>query len=61
ATSGMIQWLQQDYGLTLSECAQLMGSSVHYVVANLAGRSVGIAAKLDKSVLRTLKRADGSR
>ncbi|HYM86636.1 MAG TPA: acetamidase/formamidase family protein, partial [Pseudoxanthomonas sp.] len=59
ATSGMIQWLQQDYGLTLSECAQLIGSSVHYLVANLAGRSVGIAAKLDKSVLRTLKRADG--
>jgi acetamidase/formamidase len=59
ATSGMIQWLQQDYGLTLSECAQLIGSSVHYVVANLAGRSVGIAAKLDKSVLRTLKPADG--
>ena len=59
ATSGMIQWLQQDYGLTLSECAQLIGSSVRYVVANLAGRSVGIAAKLDKSVLRTLKPADG--
>lgn len=59
ATSGMIQWLQQDYGLTLSECAQLIGSSVHYVVANLAGRSVGIAAKLDKSVLRTLKPVDG--
>lgn len=56
ATSGMIQWLQQDYGLTLSECAQLIGSSVHYVVANLAGRSVGIAAKLDKSVLRTLEK-----
>lgn len=55
ATSGMVQWLQQDYGLTVSECAQVMGSSVHYVVANLAGRSVGLAAKLDKSVLRTLQ------
>lgn len=54
ATMGMVQWLQQDYGLTVSECAQVMGSSVHYVVANLAGRSVGLAAKLDKSVLRTL-------
>ena len=56
ATAGMIEWLQQDYGLTVSECAQVMGSSVHYVVANLAGRSVGLAAKLDKSVLRTLSR-----
>lgn len=62
ATSGMVQWLQQDYGLTLSECAQVMGSSVHYVVANLAGRSVGMAAKLDKSVLRTLSpEADAKR
>lgn len=56
ATAGMIQWLQQDYGLSVSECAQVMGSSVHYVVANLAGRNVGLAAKLDKSVLRTLPR-----
>ena len=60
ATSGMVQWLQQDYGLSLSECAQVMGSSVHYVVANLAGRSVGMAAKLDKSVLRTLSPEAGA-
>lgn len=60
ATSGMVQWLQQDHGLTLSECAQVMGSSVHYVVANLAGRSVGMAAKLDKSVLRTLSPEAGA-
>ena len=61
ATLGMVQWLQQDYGLTLSECAQVMGSSVHYVVANLAGRSVGMAAKLDKSVLRTLSPETGTK
>ena len=60
ATSGMVQWLQQEYGLSLSECAQVMGSSVHYVVANLAGRSVGMAAKLDKSVLRTLSPEAGA-
>lgn len=51
ATSGMLQWLQQDYGLSLSECAQVLGSAVQYSVANLAGRSVGVAAKLDKSLL----------
>lgn len=51
ATAGMTQWLQQDYGLSLSDCAKLYGSAMHYQVANLAGRSVGIAAKLDKSVL----------
>lgn len=56
ATSGMIGWLAQDYGLTLSESAQLLGSAMHYTVANLAGRSVGVAALLDKSVLATLRK-----
>ncbi|RKH53757.1 acetamidase [Corallococcus llansteffanensis] len=51
ATAGMAQWLEQDYGLTLSESAQVLGSSVQYVVANLAGRSVGVAAKLEKARL----------
>ena len=51
ATAGMLQWLQQDYGLTLSEAAIVLGSSVEYTVANLAGRSVGVAAKVDKAVL----------
>jgi amidase len=51
ATAGMAQWLQQDYGLSLSESAKLFGGAMQYEVANLAGRSVGIAAKLDKDVL----------
>ena len=56
ATAGLIQWLQQDYGLSLSECGIILGSSVHYSVPNLAGRSVGVAAKLDKSVLASIPR-----
>ncbi|MFZ6770984.1 acetamidase/formamidase family protein [Undibacterium sp. Di26W] len=56
ATNGMVQWLQQDYGLSLSECAQLFGSALHFSIPNLAGRSVGVAAKLDKTVLATLRR-----
>jgi len=52
ATAGMVQWLQQDYGLSLSEAAIVLGSAVHYSVANLAGRSVGVAAKVDKALLR---------
>jgi amidase len=51
ASTGMLQWLQQDYGLTLSQAAQVLGSAVRYNVANLAGRSVGVAAKLDKALL----------
>lgn len=55
ATTGLILWLQQDYGLTLSESAQVLGSAVQYSVPNLAGRSVGVAAKLDKSLLKALR------
>jgi len=52
ATAGLVQWLQQDYGYTLSECAVMLGSAVQYTVANLAGRSVGLAARIDKALLR---------
>ncbi|WP_020650610.1 acetamidase/formamidase family protein [Solimonas variicoloris] len=51
ATAGLVLWLQQDYGLSLSECAQVLGTSVQYSVPNLAGRSVGVAAKIDKARL----------
>jgi acetamidase/formamidase len=51
ASTGMIQWLQQDYGLSLSEAAQLLGSAMRYSVPNLAGRSVGVAARIDRKLL----------
>ncbi|MBL8300444.1 MAG: acetamidase/formamidase family protein [Rhodanobacteraceae bacterium] len=56
ATSALVQWLQQDYDLSLSECGIILGSSVRYSVPNLAGRNVGVAAKLDKSVLSGIPR-----
>lgn len=54
ATGGLVQWLEQDYGLSLSESAQLFGSAARYSVVNLAGRNVGVAAKLDKVLLAGL-------
>lgn len=51
ATGGMAQWLQQDYGMGLADAAIVLGSAVQYSVANLAGRSVGVAAKLNKNLL----------
>ncbi|WP_200949011.1 hypothetical protein [Frateuria sp. Soil773] len=50
ATAGMVAWLAQAHGLSLSESAQVLGSAVHYSIANLAGRSVGVAATIDKRV-----------
>jgi amidase len=58
ATAGLTQWLELDYALDLSESAQVLGSSVQYSVVNLAGRSVGVAAKLEKARLSGLKRVD---
>jgi len=54
ATSGMTQWLAEDYGLSLSESAQILGTAMEYRVVNLAGRSVGLAAKLDKRLLKDI-------
>ncbi len=51
ATGGMVAWLRTDYGLTLSQAAQLMGVGIEYRIANLAGRNVGIAAKIKKALL----------
>ena len=51
ATAGMVLVLQQDYGLSLQEAAIVLGSSIGYQVANLAGRSVGVAAKFDRRLL----------
>lgn len=54
ATSGMLQWLRQSHGLDMSQATQVLGVAVQYSVVNLAGRSVGVAAKIDKSVLKGL-------
>ncbi|GGE20545.1 hypothetical protein GCM10011529_29030 [Polymorphobacter glacialis] len=51
ATAGLVAWLQKDYDLDQSQSAQILGSAVKYSIANLAGRSVGVAAKFDKSLL----------
>ncbi|NIJ19151.1 acetamidase/formamidase [Sphingomonas naasensis] len=51
ASTGLIQWLREDYGLSLAEAAQVMGSAVRFTVPNLAGRSVGVAARIDRALL----------
>jgi acetamidase/formamidase len=57
ATAGLVQWLEQDYGLTLSEAAQVLGSSVEYQIATVVGRNAGIVAKLRKDRLAGLAAA----
>lgn len=54
ATSGMAQWLEQDYGLTPSEIAQVLGTSVQLNINEVADRNAGVAAKLSKKSLAEL-------
>jgi len=58
ATSGMLQWLRQSYALDMSQATQVLGVAAQYNVVNLAGRSVGVAAKIEKAVLKCLPPAD---
>jgi acetamidase/formamidase len=56
ATGAMVQWLQQDYGLTVSEASMILGTAAEYRVATLAGRNAGMALSLDKARLRDIPR-----
>lgn len=56
ATSGMMRWLDRDYGLSASESAMVVGFAMRYDVADLVGTQVSIAAKLPKSALAKLKK-----
>jgi acetamidase/formamidase len=51
ATAGLGQWLEQDYNLTPSEIAMVLGSSVEYTISEVADRNAGVAVKLRKDRL----------
>jgi amidase len=51
ATAGLAQWLEQDYQLTASEIAMVLGSSVEYAIGEVADRNAGVVAKMRKDRL----------
>jgi acetamidase/formamidase len=57
ATANMADWLAQDYKLTPSEIAQVLGTAAEYKVSEVADRNSGIVLKLSKERLRTLTSA----
>ena len=61
ATSGMAQWLEQDYGLTPSEVAQVLGTASEIVVSEVADRNAGIVLRLAKDRLTPLPRAGAAK
>src|SRR4029077_17608023 len=54
ATANMAQWLVEDYKLTSSEVAQVLGTSAEYKVGEVADRNAGIVLKINKERLAPL-------
>jgi acetamidase/formamidase len=54
ATSNMADWLTNDYKLTPSEVAQVLGTAAEYKVSEAADRNAGIILKINKERLQSL-------
>lgn len=54
ATAGMVQWLHQDYHLTPSETALVLGSSAEYRISEIADRDADVVLQLRKDSLRNI-------
>jgi amidase len=52
ATSSMALWLEEDYKLTPSEIAQVLGTSAEYRVSEVADRNAGVVIKISKERLK---------
>ena len=57
ATANMASWLEDQYKLTPSEIAQVLGTSSEFKVSEVADRNVGMVLKLKKERLESLTRA----
>jgi acetamidase/formamidase len=56
ATSDMASWLEEDYKLTPSEIAQILGTAAEYHVSEVADRNAGMVLKISKARLATLSK-----
>jgi acetamidase/formamidase len=54
ATANMAQWLTDEYKLTSSEVAQVLGTSAEYKVSEVADRNAGMVLKISKERLKSL-------
>ncbi len=56
ATKEMLEWLQEDYDLTIEEATQVMGSSIEYKIAEIVDPKVEVVAMIKKSVLSKIQK-----
>jgi amidase len=57
ATSELFSWLKEDYALSDSDVASVLGTSIQYNLGEIADRNVGVVAKIPKHTLAYLKRS----
>jgi amidase len=57
ATANMAQWLTDEYKLTPSEVAQVLGTAAEYKVSEAADRNAGMVLKINKERLKPLTSA----
>ena len=58
ATTNLVRWLEQKYGLNAAEVSSVLGTSMVYDVAEVVDPQVHIVAKVPKSVLAALKQVN---
>jgi acetamidase/formamidase len=56
ATSGLLDWLQIDYRLSLEEATQVISTSIEYTIAEIADPEVEVVAKIKKEIMKRLKK-----
>jgi len=56
ATSGLLDWLQTDFQLTLHEATQVISTTIEYTIAEIADPEQIVVAKIKKQALKDLPR-----
>jgi len=56
ATAGLLEWLQNDYRLTIQEATQVMSTVIEYTIAEIADPEIIVVAKIKKELLKGLKK-----
>jgi len=56
ASKGMLDWLKENYQLTIEEATQVMGSSLEYKIPEIVDPQVEVVAMIKKSVLNHISK-----
>ena len=56
ASKGMLDWLKENYQLTIEEATQVMGSSLEYKIPEIVDPQVEVVAMIKKSVLKHISK-----